>query len=170
MLTRAALFFLGTTAAANAACGPDQQTFVSCQIADRGTILAVCFDAQMASYSYGPAGQPELTLQEPVFTLDYTPWPGVGGAIWEEVTFYNGPYSYTVLGGFDRPMDDADMENLAERQFGGVVVRKNGTTLVELTCEPATVDYAWGEGLWDAKQDAGLSWNTYERIWVELPD
>ena len=170
MLTRAALLLLGTAATAEAACGPDQETFVSCRIADRVTILAVCFDAQTASYSYGPEGAPELTLQEPVFTLDYTPWPGVGSAIWEEVIFYNGPYSYTVRGGFDRPMNDADMENLADRKFGGVVVRKNGMMLVELTCEPATVDFAWGEGLWDAKQNTGVVWNDVEQIWVELPD
>lgn len=152
-----------------AACGPKEETFMSCRMADQTRVLAVCFDAKVAQYTYGPPGQPELTLSEPVATLDYLPWPGVGSAIWEEVTFTNGPYSYIVSGGFERPFGDEDPPDVPPR-FGGVVVQRDGVTLAELACDPATVDFAWGEGLWDAKENLGQSWNDVERRWVDLPD
>lgn len=169
MLTRALLLCLCATAA-SAECGADQQTFMSCQIAGSAKLLEVCFDAELASYSYGRPGKPELTLQEPVATLTYTPWPGVGSAIWEEVMFVNGGHTYTVHGGFDRPMGDEKPEDMINPHFGGVVVRKGDDILVELSCDPATVDFAWGEGLFDAKQDLGLVWDDRAREWIARPD
>ncbi|MEJ8559938.1 hypothetical protein QTO30_00855 [Yoonia sp. GPGPB17] len=169
MISRIALCLLVTSTAANAVCGPEHETFIACQIADRDVTLEVCFDADTASYSYGPMGAPELTLQEPVATLDYLPWPGAGSAIWEEVTFYSGPYSYTVLGGFERPFSEKAMQKPV-RRFGGVTVQEGETTVTALTCAPKTVEFAWGEGLWQAKENLGLTWNYQERRWFALPD
>ena len=169
MLIRATLLCLCATAA-HAECAADQQTFMSCQIAGGAKVLDVCFDADMAQYRYGPAGKPELTLREPVATLTYTPWPGVGRAIWEEVTFANGGHTYTVHGGFDRPMGDEKPEDMTNAHFGGVVVRKGDDILAELLCDPATVDFAWGEGLFDAKQDLGLVWDDRSQEWIAKPD
>lgn len=170
MLIRSIIIFAASATSAIAACDADQQTFVSCQIEDRNAQLAVCFDAETVTYSFGPAGNPELTLSEPVTTVAYTPWPGVGRAIWEEVTFQNGNYSYSAYGGFDRMFGDETEEDHPTPQFGGVVVRRDDAIVAELSCDPATVDFGWGEGLWDAKHAAGLTWDYGTHGWLEATE
>ncbi|WP_411642631.1 hypothetical protein [Loktanella agnita] len=170
MLARATLFLLGMTSAAQAACDAGEQTFMSCQIAGDDRLLSVCFDEATAHYSFGPAGKPELTLDEPITTLHYTPWPGVGRAIWESVTFHNDAYSYTVAGGFDRMFDDESDADDVSRHFGNVTVRRGETIVAELQCDPETVDFAWGEGLWSAKQAADQEWDRAAQRWVTVPD
>lgn len=169
MLIRSFGCLMATTSAAFAACGANQDTFLSCSIADRDTVLEVCFDAETAHYSYGPIDHPELTLQEPVATLDYRPWPGVGSAIWEEVTFRSGPYGYTVTNGYLRQTDDA-ADPIEPPFFGGVLVERGQTSLADLSCDPTTVEFGSVEGLWGAKQALGQTWDHLERRWRDLPD
>lgn len=169
MMLRALVGFAVTTTTAFAACGPEEDVFLSCRIAGQDKVLEVCFDTTMARYSFGPPDQPELTLREPVATLDYRPWPGAGSAIWEEVTFYSGPYSYIVSGGFERPFGEEEPPD-EPPHFGGVTVQRGQTTIADFACDPATVDFAWGEGLWDSKTDLGQTWNSVEKRWFDLPD
>lgn len=154
-----------SASAAFPACGLQQETFMSCQIEGQSDLLAVCFDAEVAHYTFGPPEEPELSLSEAVRTLSYTPWPGAGRAIWEDVTFRNGNYSYTVYGGFERMFDDETEDNHPQPFFGGVHVRRGDVTVAELSCDPDTVDFAWGEGLWDAKQAAGMTWDFETGSW-----
>lgn len=165
MLIRSLAVLFATSGMASAACGPDEEVFVSCQIAERETTLKVCIGAEMATYRYGPEGQPELSLAEPNASVGYTPWPGVGRAIWEDITFQNGAYSYTAYGGFDRQFGDETDEDVDNRRFGGVNVSRDGVILAELACIPRSVDFGWGQALWDAKIAAGLAYDQRSQTW-----
>lgn len=157
--------------AVEAACLKGEQTFMSCRIEGSNKQLRVCFDDRIAFYRFGVVGEaPELELAEPLFTLAYTPWPGTGRAIWEAVAIENAGYVYEVSAGFERMFDDEEFEDIPHRGFGGVRVTRGEAVIADLSCDRATVDYAWGEGLFEAKQNLGLAWNHVTREWVELPD
>ncbi|MCO4843011.1 MAG: hypothetical protein KC439_08920 [Yoonia sp.] len=152
--------------AAYADCPQGQEPFTSCQIAGRSTEVFVCFDDQVARYAYGPiGGPPELVLTETIERVDFAGWNGLGKAITESVTFYNGDYSYEVMGGFDRPFSDEEMA-LGPRHLGWIDVAKNGEKLSRLECIPDTVSYGFGGGIHDAKMNAGLTWDSASETWM----
>jgi len=125
---------------------------MACSFDDGAKTVQVCLSFDQVTYTYGPKfGDPELTLSENVTTIDYLPWPGVGSAIWETVTFYNGDYSYEVLAGFER-----DPEN--PQSFGGISVRRDDEEVANLTCDPDSVEFGWEVALFDAKRAAGQCW------------
>ncbi|WP_417268756.1 hypothetical protein [Celeribacter sp.] len=162
------LFFAGAfwTAQAHAGCPQGQEAFTSCQIEGRNTEVFVCFDDQVATYSYGPiGGAPDLFLSEPVVRVDFEPWSGSGVSIFESVTFYNGDYAYNVGGGFDRPFSEEDMEH-EPRRFGWVEVTESGEHAASLECIPETVSYGFGGGIYDIKVATGLTWDPYSFTWV----
>lgn len=165
MLLRLIMASLASTTAAQAACGPEQETFLTCQIEGGRKTLSVCYDDTTVTYSYGLDGAAELTLTEPISTVSYTPWPGVGRAIWEEVTFQNGNYRYTTYAGFDRMFGDETEANHPTPHFGGVVVERDGVLIVDLDCIRNTVDAPWGEGLYLAKRTLGLDWDPATAAW-----
>jgi hypothetical protein len=147
-------------------CPVGQEPFTSCQIEGRGTEVHVCFDSQVATYRYGSiGGVPDLVLSETVTHVDYEPWSGLGKAISETVTFYNGDFSYEVGGGFDRAFSEEEME-LGPRRFGWIGVAQNGQSLSRLQCIPDTVSYGFGGGIHDIKVAAGLDWDDYSKTWV----
>ncbi|MBU2936557.1 MULTISPECIES: hypothetical protein [Pacificibacter] len=151
---------------AQAGCPQGQEAFTSCQIEGRETEVFVCFDDQIATYSYGPiGGAPELQLSEPIERVDFEPWSGAGQSIFESVTFYNGDYAYNVGGGFDRPFSEEDMEH-GPRRFGWVEVTESGEHAASLECIPETVSYGFGGGIHDIKVAAGQTWDPYSYTWV----
>ncbi|MEY8828577.1 hypothetical protein AB9K34_09195 [Sedimentitalea sp. XS_ASV28] len=155
---------LGTMAQAD--CPAGQEAFTSCQIEGRNTEVFVCFDDHVATYSYGPTGgTPELFLSENIEHVDFKPWSGLGKAISESVTFYNGDYAYDVGGGFDRPFSDEEMAQPI-RRFGWVEVTQRGERVVSLECIPDTVSYGFGGGIYDAKVAAGLTWSWDSKTWI----
>lgn len=155
---------LGTMAQAD--CPAGHEPFTSCQIEGRNTEVVVCFDDQVATYRYGPiGGTPDLTLSDPVAHVDFEPWNGLGTAISETVTFYNGDYSYEVGGGFERPFSEEEMQ-LGPRRFGWIDVVQNGQSISRLQCIPDTVGYGWGGGIYDVKVAEGLVWDDYSKTWV----
>ena len=89
----------------------------------------------------------------------------MGRNISESVTFTNDGYSYQVAGGFRR-MFVGEPEDESPRQFGWVEIARDGEPLTKLDCVPETVRYAFGEGLYDLKTQAGLKWDYRERKWV----
>ncbi len=162
------LLFLGTFLAieVQAGCPQGQESFTSCQIEGRNTEVFVCFSDQVATYSYGPiGGAPELFLSETIEHVDFEPWSGLGKAISESVTFYNGDYAYDVGGGFDRPFSEEEML-LEQRRFGWVEVTESGERAASLACIPETVSYGFGGGIYDIKVAAGLTWDSYSFTWV----
>ena len=154
-----------------AACSDGEDTFMSCQIKNSDRVLRVCFTKDTAHYRFGALGQPpELSLSEPIASLDYIPWSGVGRSIAEGVIFQNEGYRYVVAAGFERMFGDEEYEDISHRGFGGVRVLLNDDTVTALDCARETVDFAWGEGLFDLKRNLGFTWNDRTREWIELPD
>jgi hypothetical protein len=155
---------IGWAGAAVAACLPQEQTFMTCTIASNGKALSVCFDPDRVHYRFGPQDQPpELALSVSMADIAYTPWPGVGRAIWESVAFPNNGYVYQVFAGFDRMIQPDDPENPA---FGGVHVLRDDQIIAELRCAPDALDFTWGEDLFQAKQAAGLTYDMTTQSWV----
>lgn len=151
---------------ASAGCPSGQEPFTSCQIEGRNTEVFVCFDDQIVTYSYGPiGGSPELFLAETITRVDFEPWSGLGKAISESVTFYNGDFAYDVGGGFDRPFSEEEMREPI-RRFGWVEVTQSGEIAASLECIPETVSYGFGGGIHDIKVAAGQSWDPDSFTWV----
>jgi hypothetical protein len=69
--------------------------FLTCTVGSKQ--LALSIQDETVTYSFGPQGKPELVIQEPVATVDYRPWNGIGRTNVYYVTFYNHNYSYTVV-------------------------------------------------------------------------
>ncbi|WP_322895147.1 MULTISPECIES: hypothetical protein [unclassified Yoonia] len=156
---------IGGAGAAQADCLPGEQTFMACQIEDSGKSLRVCFDNDTVNYRFGPAGQPpELALSATITDVDYTPWPGVGRAIWENVRFTSSGYIYEVYAGFDRMSEDD------HASFGGVRVSFGEKNVAELTCAPDGLDFTWGEGLFAAKEAAGMAYDREGQRWITRQD
>lgn len=159
--------FLSTEALAG--CPQGQEAFTSCQIEGRSTEVFVCFDDRVATYSYGSIGEaPDLFLSETITHVDFEPWSGLGKAIHENVTFYNGDYSFEVGGGFERPFSEEEML-LGGRHFGWLEVAQNGESVSRLECIPETVTYGFGGGIYDAKMAVGLVWDDYSKTWIPDP-
>ncbi|WGW03829.1 hypothetical protein [Tropicibacter oceani] len=138
--------------------------FLSCRIAQNGKLLEVCVEGDAVVYRYGPAGgAPELTLREAAATLGYTPWPGIGRTIWEEVRFFNGDYEYRVNGAIDKMLA---VEDSPEAKSGGVEVYRGAQRAAALDCAPATVRFDWTAAIGDAKRAAGLDWDPGAQAWL----
>lgn len=147
------------------------QTFLFCQIENSSKFISVRFDDIGASYRFGASfEEPELQLAEEIATLDYTPWPGAGSAIWEDVVFSNEGYTYTVSVGFNRIFPEDQDGEIETQAFGGVIVKRAGAIIAELSCDPETV-LSDGEGqlAW-AKNQLGYVWDGRAGEWVALPD
>ena len=170
---RLVLPFVLVASPAWAVCDAGEQLFMSCQIENSANILRVCFDKDNVHYRFGPAQQtPDLALSEAIGAVDYTPWPGVGRAIWEEIAFRNNDYRYTVSVGFDRMFDEAEYNATPHHGFGGVRVTRGAADaeVVSLSCERATVDFGWDDTLFRMKNALGFVWDDRLREWIELPD
>ncbi|MCF2870018.1 hypothetical protein L0664_02965 [Octadecabacter sp. G9-8] len=168
---KAIFALLAFTNAAWADCLDGEGTFLSCRIADSENVLRVCFTATDTFYRFGPLGQtPDLELMEPIASVDYQPWNGVGRSISEAITFNTGPYSYLTYAGFERMFGEEEYEDIPHRSFGGVTVTKNDTEIARLECDRSSVDFGWDVALFEAKQALGFVWDDRNREWVELPD
>ena len=168
MRLSAAVFICFSAAPVWADCAVDQTLFLGCHIEGRNRVVSVCYDQSTAVYTYGAPGQiPELTLREDIATLDYAPWPGVGRAIWETVTFHNGDYSYSVTGGFDRmPSDDPDAD-VETTSFGGVMVSQDGAVISDLTCATKGLAFEWADTLFAAKTATGATYDPATQSWSQ---
>ena len=129
------------------------ETLFHCPIGKKQ--LEVCQQGSAVSYSFGPAGRPEITLSESITSLDYQPWSGIGRAMHEAVVFDNNGISYRVWTSFDRNQPEDPVT-------GGVLVEKDEQLLAQLNCKPETMEAAL-DLLWSAKEKAGQCWN-YEKF------
>lgn len=140
-------------APAHAACLGDEG--FSCQIGAK--TVEVCYWKGLLTYSFGPEGKPELMITEPLETIAFTPWPGIGGSLWESVTFQNEGHTYEVWTAIER-----DPDSTAPRE-GGVRVMKGTSTVAELTCNPGTATPM--EALYDLKDGIGQCWDMESQTW-----
>ncbi|MEO0930330.1 MAG: hypothetical protein AAFY14_06730 [Pseudomonadota bacterium] len=159
-----ALILSGTCSIAHAGCGAGLAPFLTCEVGVKRKALSVCYNDEIVTYRFGPADAPELVLTETVENIDFTPWPGAGRAIWEEVRFHNGAYTYAVFAGFDRLYGNTEDTDLATPFFGSVVVTRAGEMLADLQCNRETTHAPWS-GLFDAKRAAGQTWDRDAQIW-----
>lgn len=152
---------------AQADCASPDQTFMSCTLEKSGKSLSVCVENANAVYRFGPKGAPELTLSEPLASVDYRPWNGVGSSIWEEVRFHNKGVTYAVYGSIHRiAADEGDGPN----HSGGVEVLKGEKSLARLTCVQTSVQFPWVDAISDAKRAVGLTWDQTAGAWVQNAD
>lgn len=150
---RAALILALLATPASAACQGDEA--FSCQIGTK--TLDVCYWKGALIYRYGPEGHPELTIAEPLETVDYTPWPGIGSAFWDTVAFQNDGYTYEVRTNVERDPE------ATEPRAGGVRVMQGDATVAELTCNRGTATPM--DGLYDLKTGIGQCWDRKSDTW-----
>jgi hypothetical protein len=145
-----------SAAPAQAACQPDSEIF-ACQIGSK--TLEVCHDGDALVYRFGPHAAPELTLSEPLATVDYQPWSGFGRNRFYTVTFRNGGVAYQVWSGFDR-------NGSPRGNDGGVTVRDGSAVVVELTCDWGSVTREL-DSIGFLKSDIGQCFDQEHSLWRE---
>jgi hypothetical protein len=150
---RAALLLALLASPASAACQGDEA--FSCTIGRK--TLDVCHWKGALIYRYGPEGNPELTIAEPLETVAYTPWPGIGRAIWDTVAFQNDGVTYEVWTSFDKMDESAVLE-------GGVNVMQGDTSLASLTCDKGSVAHGL-DVISDLKAGIAQCWDPEGQAW-----
>ena len=136
-----------------AACQGDEA--FSCQIGAKR--VEVCYWKGMLSYRFGREGKPELVLNEPLETVAFTPWPGIGSSLWETVAFQNEGYTYEVWTSVERDPE------ATEPRSGGVRVLQGDQTVAELACDRGTATPM--DTLYDLKDGIGQCWDMKARTW-----
>jgi hypothetical protein len=141
---------------AAAACPNDSQIFF-CSI--QGKPLQICHWKGALIYNFGPEEKPELSLAEPLETVAFTPWPGIGRYIWETVTFTNQGYSYEVWTSVERGPDATTGLEAA------VTVRQGEDVIAQLACDPGTPSNSL-DLIYDLKLSIGQCWNFDTQAWT----
>ena len=136
-------------------CAGGEEVF-TCQIGAKS--LEICHQGTDLTYAFGPKGTPDLALTESLTTVNFTPWPGAGGAIWDTLAFQNDGYTYEVWAEQERTGED-DAPLLA-----GISVLKGEERVAELSCDPGTPSQLL-EGIWDLKESVGLCWEFSSYSW-----
>ena len=155
---RAALLFALLATPAAAACPGD--TVFSCRIGAK--VLEVCHAADTLTYAFGRVGRPELTLSQPLETAAYTPWPGIGRAIWDSLAFSNDGVTYEVWTSVERMDEAAQLE-------GGVNVIEGETLLARLTCDRGTPSQSL-DVIYELKSEIGQCWDFDAKAWTRSCD
>lgn len=146
---------LALASAAAAECAGGEQVF-ACQIGKKS--LELCRIGDDLTYAFGPPGSPDLTISESLTTVNFTPWPGVGSAIWENVVFVNEGFAYEVWTSQERNAEeDTPLE-------AGINVLNGEELVAELRCDEGTPSQAL-EGIWDLKESVGLCWEFDSQSW-----
>ncbi|MEM7471321.1 MAG: hypothetical protein AAF340_08210 [Pseudomonadota bacterium] len=142
-------------------CGIGEYEVFDCAISGGKKQLRLCTTEQAAIYRFGKTGNaPELELFAPIERFDYRPWNGIGRTLYEQVTFTNQSYGYTVYGVFDRLAEEgnADLE-------GGVIVTDAGAEIAHLTCDAGSVT-ARMDLFYELKTRAGQCWDIQNLLWT----
>ena len=156
---RAALFlFLVLAAPAQAAC-PGESEIFSCTI--KGKPLQLCYWRGVVTYNFGPVDKPELSLSQPLQDIEFTPWPGIGGSIWETVVFPNQGYRYEVWTSVER-----DPEATTGLR-GGVTVLQGESLVAQLVCDPGTPSQSL-DVIYELKEAIGQCWDFEARVWTSF--
>ncbi len=155
-------------APALAGCPAGSVPILSCSFESGAKWLESCQDGSLASYAFGKAGQAaDLELTAPVAELSYTPWPGIGRSIWEEVSFENKGITYMLWTSFDKIMaiEDENGQRQGDPLSAGLSVLKGEEELARLVCDRGSIDTRIDE-LLAAKQALGLCWDAGARLWA----
>ena len=143
------------------ACGVGELEVFNCTVTGGSKLLRVCTTEEAARYSFGPVGQaPELELFESTAALEYRPWNGIGRSYYEQVTFYNAEYAYTVYFNLDRLEQDP-----LRAATGGVAVDRNGQEIANLSCDLGGITNSL-DALYRTKQAVGQCWDSRNFLWT----
>lgn len=141
------------------ACEPGATLVFQCDISSGRKHVQICATPHMVQYRFGQTGQiPELTLDAPVPVLDVRPWNGIGRYLYEQVSFHNDAYTYTVYSSLDRLTQEARLE-------GGIAVEKEGESIAQLRCDRGRAEGDLYE-LSVLKQATGLCWSHTAFEWT----
>jgi hypothetical protein len=153
---RRTLILICLASPAAASC-PDLAV-LTCTTAGGAKVLEVCLAGEALTYSFGKAGKsPDITLTEPLANGTYTPWNGIGRAIWESTTFTNDGFVYEAWSSFDRLDENAVLE-------GGVNVLKGDRLQAEVRCDAGSVTAGFDQ-LFPVMQTKGFCWNRDSFVW-----
>lgn len=133
----------GAASAGSVCPGWGGDTVFHCKIESSSREVSVCdmLDGTFL-YVYGRPGRPELELRRSSRQVEYTPWNGIGRAIWARIGFSNGQYFYDV--GFSQ---DKRPGSRAEGQIEIYKGRRNDPISIKF-CRRSTVTSRLDE-LWD---------------------
>jgi hypothetical protein len=155
---RLTLAFALLAAPANAACQPDATLF-HCQIGKR--TLQVCETDGHLTYAFGPAKSPELSLSVDIATADFTPWPGIGRTMWNELAFHNDGVTYQVWSALEKQLEEGQPDPVPQ---GGVNVTRGDAALASLTCDEGTVT-SFLDTIYDMKAGIGQCYDHATLTW-----
>ena len=114
-------------------------SLVDCTVTNSRKQLELCLDGGRLTYRFGRPGAPELELTRDLSEIAYTPWPGIGRTIWEDVEITNEGVTYAIHSWVERPLDTGE----APRSGTGLIVLQGAEPLAELTCQgDAAADFS----------------------------
>ena len=158
MLVRAGLFALASAFASAAAATCIGDPILTCTIGSK--TLSLCLGDETATYSFGPAGSPELILSRPIREVDYIAWSGFGRYPTNKVVFSNHDYSYVITSGYDRHEDGDRPYEVA------ILVERDNRIVANLECRETFEDDPL-DVVWNAKEAAGQCWQIETRDWQD---
>lgn len=126
-------------------------------------VLRIDLQGDLATYSFGPAGAPELTISAAPRELNYVPWDGWGREMPQMVEFQNADTVYQVWYSVQKMLDENEP---LPQPAGGVRVMQGGQIIADLVCTGAPHVYDL-ERIFDAKVAAGQCFNWDGQIWMD---
>jgi hypothetical protein len=159
---RAVLLLFALATPSWAAC-PNESEIFSCTI--RGKPLQLCHWKGALIYNYGPVNRPELSIAEPLETVAFTPWAGIGRTMVDIVAFENEGVTYEVWTAMEKQLDETEPE---PRLQGGVTVLKGHDVLASLECDPGTPSIGL-DVISGLKEDIGQCWDHGTQTWGACP-
>jgi len=113
-------------------------------------------------YRFSHAGKPELVLKEPVATVDFQPWNGLGSTDADAVSFHNQNYSYTVI----TTSSYKNFRNGIRYHEIYIWVDRDGKNLASLECKEDLPGNPL-DHLRVAKTAIGQCWNREQQRWLD---
>jgi hypothetical protein len=133
--------------------------FLTCTVGAKQ--LALSIQDETVTYRFGPKDNPELVLQEPIATVDYRPWNGIGRGMKTAVQFSNYSYTYAVV---TSPLDKQTNDNTIWYNAWISVRRDNDFTY--LNCNEQFAGDPL-DPIPEAKHALGQCWNREQEQWLD---
>ena len=137
-----------------------ETNFLTCTIGTKQLSLSKQDDNII--YRFGPPRKPELVLKEPVATVDFQPWNGLGSTDADAVSFYHQNYSYTVV----TTSSYENFRNGIHYHEVYIWLERDGKEVAILQCKEKTDGDAL-DHLREAKYAIGQCWNRELEQWSE---
>lgn len=120
-------------------------TLVSCATAKSPKRIELCLIGDDLRYRFGAPGRVELELIRDVAAVSYTPWPGIGRVMWEELSLENAGITYQFSSYAEKMMEDGTEADLSLGT--DLTVLRGETQLAQISCDPAQVSDLYPVGV-----------------------